>query len=144
EALKDEQSPRSAPLLPCWSTPMSTIPSGGNESKSPRSSSPVVASIITGAVVALVMGAVGVTALKREQEKTRAAMQQAQESMAQAEANFALARQAVDECLNLAKDDPALQKPEMKEAKKALLRAASKFYKESGSQKPDDPKPPKP
>ena len=90
-------------------------------------------------LVAAALGlGVGLWAVAREQALTAGALGEAEANLARAEANLALARRAVDECFNVARDDPLFQSPPMEDAKKLLLKKTLPFYREFGSQRPDD------
>src|SRR5205823_3818591 len=56
-----------------------------------------------------------------------------------AEANFQKARDAVDECFTTVTQSPALQEPGMEEARKVLLQAALKYYRDFLNYRGDDP-----
>jgi hypothetical protein len=103
--------------------------------------------VVSGGVVLLLAGvaglSVGLWAVGREKARTEEALGQAQANLtraleaegqananlARAEANLVLARRAVDECFNVAKEHPLFQQPRMEKAKKlvppAQRRAAS-------------------
>jgi serine/threonine-protein kinase len=66
-------------------------------------------------------------------EKTRT-----QQALMLAEENLDLAKQAVDECFNVAKDDPLFQGPRMEKARNLLLRKTLPFYRNFRVQRPDD------
>jgi serine/threonine-protein kinase len=104
-------------------------------------------------LLAVVVGlAAGLWAVEREQahtvraltnaeqnlERALEAEAQAKANLKQAEANLKLARQAVDECFNVARDHPLFQSPRLKEAKKLLLEKTLPFYRRFRSQRPDD------
>jgi serine/threonine-protein kinase len=99
--------------------------------------------VVAGGVMLLVGGVValslGLWAVGREQARTRLALAQAETNLEQAEANLALARDAVDQCFNVAKEHPLFQQPRMEEAKKLLLKKTLPFYRRFRSQRPDDP-----
>jgi serine/threonine-protein kinase len=95
---------------------------------------------------------VGLWAVGREQARTAKALGEAETNLAraqqaegeakanlkQAEANLKLARRAVDECFNVAKEHPLFQGPRMEKAKKLLLRKTLPFYKRFQSQRSGD------
>jgi serine/threonine-protein kinase len=91
---------------------------------------------VTVAVMLLAAGVVGLAlglwAVGREQARTA-------EALDQAEANLKLARQAIDECFNVAKAHPLFQKPRMDQAKKLLLEKTLPFYRQFRAQRPEDP-----
>jgi serine/threonine-protein kinase len=104
-------------------------------------------------LLAVAMGlAVGLWAVGREQARTTRALAESEQNLeraleaeaqatanlARAEANLKLARQAVDECFNVARDHPLFQSPRLKEAKKLLLEKTLPFYRRFRSQRPDD------
>src|SRR5207249_3737659 len=77
---------------------------------------------------------------RAEQNLARAvaAEAEAKANLEQAEANLKLARQAVDECFNVAKDHPLFQQPRMEKARKLLLQKTLPFYKQFRSHRPAD------
>jgi tetratricopeptide (TPR) repeat protein len=99
-------------------------------------------SLVSGAAVLLVAGVValgvGLWAVGREQARTKQALGEAEENLAQAEANLRLARQAVDECFNVAKEHPLFKPSRMEKAKKLLLEKTLPFYRQFRSKNPDD------
>jgi serine/threonine-protein kinase len=80
---------------------------------------------------------VGLWAVRAEQRKTSQERDQAQANLGLAEANLALAHQAVDECFLLAKEHPLLQREEMRAVKKLLLEKALPFYRNFQVRQPD-------
>jgi serine/threonine protein kinase len=72
-------------------------------------------------------------------ERALAAEAEARANQARAEANFRLARQAVDEYLGVAKEHPLMQGPNTDKLRKLLLEKALPFYRQFRSQRPDDP-----
>src|SRR5262249_54786197 len=56
-----------------------------------------------------------------------------------AEENLKLAKQAVDECFQLAKEHPLLQEEKMRQVRKLLLVKALPFYERFRVQRQDDP-----
>jgi serine/threonine-protein kinase len=113
-------------------------------------------SVVSGAVVLLlscVVGlSVGLWAVRLEQAKTKAALDEAEmnleraleaeatatKHLKQAEANLKLAKKAVDDCYNVVEKDPLFQGPRMEKARKLLLQMTLPFYKQFRSWKPDD------
>jgi serine/threonine-protein kinase len=98
--------------------------------------------VVAGGVILLLCGVVGLSlglwAVSREQARTAAALEQAEKNLELAEANLALARQAVDECFNVAREHPLFRSPRMEKVRKLLLEKTLPFYKNFRSQKPDD------
>jgi serine/threonine protein kinase len=92
--------------------------------------------LLTASVVGL---SLGLWAVGRERERAVAAEEEAKQNLAQAEANLKLAKQAIDECFNVAKKHPLFQEPRMEQAKKLLLEKALPFYRNFRAQRPDDP-----
>ena len=98
-------------------------------------------------LLASVIGlSVGLWAVQREQARTAAALTQVQENLHRAEkaeteanGNLKLARQAIDETFNVAKEHPLFQMPRMEKAKKLLLEMTLPFYKQFREQRPEDP-----
>jgi serine/threonine-protein kinase len=92
--------------------------------------------LASGAVALLLAGVaglgLGLWAVGAEQRRT------AQERDL-AEANLALARQAVDECFLIAKEHPLLQQEELRQVRKLLLEKALPFYRQFKERRPDDP-----
>src|SRR5262249_38294832 len=54
------------------------------------------------------------------------------------EENLKLARNAIDECFNVAREHPLFQEPRMQGARKVLFEKTLPFYKNFRAQKPDD------
>jgi hypothetical protein len=71
---------------------------------------------------------------KASLERARKAEEKAKANLKQAEANLKLARQAVEECFNVARDDPLFQEPRMEKARKRLLEKTLPVYKQLRSQ----------
>jgi serine/threonine-protein kinase len=92
--------------------------------------------LTTGLVVLLLTGlvglGVGLWAVRAEQVRTA-------HERDLAEANLKLAKQAVDDCFQLAKEHPLLQRDNMREVRKLLLEKALPFYERFRAQRPDDP-----
>jgi tetratricopeptide (TPR) repeat protein len=93
--------------------------------------------------VALLLTAVvglgaGLYAVGQEQRRTARALDESEANLEQADANLQLAKEAVEKCFNIAKEDKLFQQPRMEGAKKLLLKATLPFYKEFRSRKPDD------
>jgi serine/threonine-protein kinase len=113
-------------------------------------------SLVSAGVVLLLAGVVGLAAglwaVGREQARTRKALdeaevnleraltaeEQAKDNLARAEDNLKLARRAVDECFNVAKEHPLFQGPRMEKAKKLLLEKTLPFYRQFRAQRPGD------
>jgi tetratricopeptide (TPR) repeat protein len=106
-------------------------------------------STVTGGVALMLAGVVGLAlglwAVNREKAQTEAALEraltaeaEAKANLEQAEANLKLAKDAVDKCFNIAKEDKLFQQPRMEEAKKLLLKTTLPFYKAFRLQGPDD------
>jgi tetratricopeptide (TPR) repeat protein len=106
-------------------------------------------SLVSGGVALLLAGvlglALGLWAVAHEQAHTAAqrdraikAEAHASANLEQAQANLKLAKKAVDECFNVAKNDPLFQEPRMEKARKLLLKKTLPFYKNFRSQRPDD------
>jgi serine/threonine protein kinase len=71
----------------------------------------------------------------REEERLR---KETDEERERAEKNLKLAKDAVDDCFNVARTDPLFRGPRMKAAKKLLLKKTLPFYKNFRAQRPDD------
>jgi tetratricopeptide (TPR) repeat protein len=93
---------------------------------------PLVAGLVVLLLTGLVGLGLGLWAVRAEQRRT------AQERD-QAEANLALAKQAVDECFLIAKEHPLLEREEMEAVRRRLLEKALPFYRNFRMQRPDDP-----
>jgi serine/threonine protein kinase len=65
--------------------------------------------------------------------------QRAEHERKAAEAHFQKAREAVDECFTTVTENAALQEPGMEEARKVLLQAALKYYRDFLNYQGDDP-----
>src|SRR5262249_27251259 len=96
----------------------------------------LVSSGVAMLLVALVGLAVGLGAVKAEERKTaqerdRAvdAETEAKENLKEARANLALAKKAVNETFDVAKNHPLLQQPGMHAVRKLLLEKALPLYK---------------
>jgi tetratricopeptide (TPR) repeat protein len=81
----------------------------------------------------------GLWAVGREEARTRRALAEAQANLTLAQDNLALARRAVDECFNVAREHPVFQTPRMEQARKLLLEKTLPYYSKFRSQRPDDP-----
>jgi serine/threonine-protein kinase len=92
--------------------------------------------LTTGLVVLLLTGlvglGVGLWAVRAEQVRTA-------HERDQAEANLKLAKQAVDDCFQLAKEHPLLQPENMRQVRKLLLEKALPFYERFRARRQDDP-----
>jgi serine/threonine-protein kinase len=82
---------------------------------------------------------------EREKKRTEIALvravkaeENATANLRQAETNLKLARQAIDECFNIAQNHELFQRPGMEQAKKLLLETTLPFYKRFRAQRPDD------
>ncbi len=64
---------------------------------------------------------------------------QTEKALEKAEANLRLARDAVDQCFNVAVTHDLFQEPRMENAKKLLLQQTLPFYRSFSSRRPDDP-----
>ncbi len=83
-------------------------------------------------VLATLVGLLGVVwAVNQERKKTA-------DERDNAKYNLALAKKAVDECFQLAKESPLLQQERMQDVRKLLLEKALPFYEQFSIQKPDD------
>jgi tetratricopeptide (TPR) repeat protein len=67
-----------------------------------------------------------------------AANQRERQARQDAEANLKLAKEVVDDCFNVCKDDPLFQQPRMEKVKKLLLTRTLRFYKRMLEQRPAD------
>jgi tetratricopeptide (TPR) repeat protein len=65
-------------------------------------------------------------------------LERAEEAEKAATANWQLAEKAVDECFNVAKEDPLFQAPRMEKARKLLLAKTLPFYRHFRDQRPGD------
>src|SRR5262249_6192793 len=85
-------------------------------------------SAVTGGVVLLLAGVLGLALglwlvnremgrTARQRDRAMAAEAQAEANLGQAEENLKLARDAIDECFNVAKTDPVFQGPRMEKAR---------------------------
>ena len=95
---------------------------------------------------------IGLYAVGREQVRTAGALKTAEDHLVRAvtaeatakgnlelaEGNLKLARKAVDECFNIAKEHPRLQDESLMDVKKLLLEKALPFFKYFRAQRPDD------
>jgi serine/threonine protein kinase len=63
----------------------------------------------------------------------------AEKNLVQAEANFAKARQAVDDCFSTVTEDPAFQEPGQEAARKVLFQTALKYYQDFLAERGSDP-----
>jgi serine/threonine-protein kinase len=92
--------------------------------------------LTTGLVVLLLTGlvglGVGLWAVRAEQVRTA-------HERDLTEANLRLAKQAVDDCFQLAKEHPLLQQENMRQVRKLLLEKALPFYERFRVQRQDDP-----
>jgi serine/threonine-protein kinase len=113
-------------------------------------------SLVSVALVVLLTGVVGLSvglwAVGREQARTMEALVEARDNLvravqaeekakanlARAEDNLKLARRAVDECFNVAREHLLFKGPRMEKAKKLLLEKTLPFYKNFRSQRPED------
>jgi serine/threonine-protein kinase len=93
--------------------------------------------LTTGLVVLLLTGlvglGVGLWAVRAEQVRTA-------HERDLAEANLKLAKLAVDDCFQLAKEHPLLQQENMRQVRKLLLEKALPFYERFRAQRQDDPR----
>jgi serine/threonine-protein kinase len=93
--------------------------------------------LTTGLVVLLLTGlvglGVGLWAVRAEQVRTA-------HERDLAEANLRLAKKAVDDCFQLAKEHPLLQQENMRQVRKLLLEKALPFYEQFRAQRPEDPR----
>jgi serine/threonine-protein kinase len=114
-----------------------------------------VALLLTGvAALAVGLGLVNAEQARTAQQRDRAVEAEQRERQRRAEAennlaralkaeqqaqdNLKLARQAIDECFNIAKTDPLFQGPRMQKARNLLLRKTLRFYRNFRVQRPDD------
>lgn len=91
--------------------------------------------LVTALVVSLLWAGASAWLLHQEQAKTARALEQAEASRQQAEANLQMARKAVDDCFLMARDHPAFQQPGMDKARKLLLTKTLPFYAQLRDQK---------
>ena len=94
------------------------------------------------AIALALFGATGVSLWQarraiRAETETRAALGKAEKNRLEAEANFAKAREAVDEYLTRVTDDPRLKESDFNELRKQLLETAVPFYEQFVAQKSD-------
>jgi serine/threonine-protein kinase len=115
---------------------------------------PLVAGALTLLVAGVVGLAAGLWAVGREQARTAAALHEAEANLERAveaegqalanlklsEANFALARKAVDDCFGVAKNHPLLQAPHLRQVRELLFQKALPFYQKFRVQRPNDPR----
>jgi serine/threonine-protein kinase len=91
---------------------------------------------VVGLIVLLLAGVVGLGlglwAVRLEQQRTAAERDLA-------EGNLKLAKQAVDECFLVAKENTLLKEEEMEQVRKLLLEKALPFYRHFTERKPHDP-----
>jgi serine/threonine-protein kinase len=73
-----------------------------------------------------------------QRDRAIQAEQEATANLELAQVNLKLAREAVDECYNVAYKDPLFQGPRMEKARNLLLRKTLKFYKNFRAQQPND------
>jgi serine/threonine protein kinase len=86
---------------------------------------PAVASLAAALAVVVVSALVSVTGFWLRAEHLRDV---AEANLTEANTNFGLAQQAVDECFTVASENPVLQKAGMQPVKQALLLPALKYY----------------
>jgi serine/threonine protein kinase/tetratricopeptide (TPR) repeat protein len=79
-------------------------------------------------------------ALGQANTATTQALGEAQENLARAESNFALARDAVDRFYTRISEDKLLNEPHMDRLRKDLLSSAREFYRKFADQHQGDPK----
>ena len=107
----------------------------------------LVSSLLVLLLASVTGSTVGLIVVGREQVRTADALtralgaeKEAKDNLLHAEDNLNLARKAVDECYNIAKEHPRFQEEGLKDVKKLLMEKALPFYKNFRSQRPDDPK----
>jgi serine/threonine-protein kinase len=81
----------------------------------------------------------GVWAVQAEQARTAQQRDQAQANLELANRNFDLAKRAVDDCFLTAKEQPLLQRANLRQVRRLLLEKALPFYEGFQAQRPDDP-----
>jgi serine/threonine-protein kinase len=81
----------------------------------------------------------GLWAVQAEQARTAQQRDQAQANLTLASHNFDLAKRAVDECFLTAKNQPLLQRANLRQVRRLLLEKALPFYEGFQAQRPDDP-----
>jgi serine/threonine-protein kinase len=100
--------------------------------------------LLATAVVALSVGTVLLRGANAETDRQRRLaienLDQARANLAQAEANFALARDAVDRFYTRVSEDKLLNEPHMDRLRKDLLGSAREFYRTFAEQRKGDPK----
>jgi len=98
--------------------------------------------VVGAAVILLVCGflglAVSTALIAREQARTQAAYQQERQRAVEAEDRFRLARQSVDDMIQLAEEEMA-DNPQLESVRKRMLEAAVTYYQEFIEQRRDDP-----
>lgn len=98
--------------------------------------------VVGAAVILLVCGflglAVSTALIAREQARTQAAYQQERQRAGEAEDRFRLARQSVDDMIQLAEEEMA-DNPQFESVRKRMLEAAVNYYQEFIEQRRDDP-----
>ena len=103
---------------------------------------PAQATLIAGVVLGLAALMVGGSLFAWQAEQGRRSAEQharKEERLRQtADENLELAKKAVDDCFNVARNDPLFQQPGMEKAKKMLLAKTLPFYKNFQAQRPDD------
>jgi tetratricopeptide (TPR) repeat protein/tRNA A-37 threonylcarbamoyl transferase component Bud32 len=105
-----------------WSRRHRTLVSGG-------------AALLVASVVAL---GVGLWFVNTEKQKTTRQRDRAAVAEEEAQANLKLARKAIDDCFNIARNDPLFQGPRMENARNLLLRETLPFYRNFRVRQPDD------
>jgi serine/threonine-protein kinase len=91
--------------------------------------------LVTGVAAAVLVATVTLSAATL---LLMAANQRERQARQDAEANLDLAKEIVDDCFNVCKDNPLFQQPRMEKVKKLLLRRTLPFYKRMLEQRPAD------
>jgi tetratricopeptide (TPR) repeat protein/predicted Ser/Thr protein kinase len=104
---------------------------------------PVVAGllgvIVLGVVLAFVVLRYEQVRTARQRDETREALSRALDAEKEASDNLAYARQAVDECFGIAREDPDLQGEHLQKVRQVLLGKTLPFYRRFTSKRRDDP-----
>ncbi len=99
----------------------------------------LLAVIVLGVVLAFVALRQEQVRTARQRDETREALGRALEAEKEASDNLACARQAVDECFGIAREDPDLQGEHLQKVRQVLLAKTLPFYRRFTSKRRDDP-----
>src|SRR5262249_21771521 len=104
----------------------------------------VVAVVATGSALAINAARRGEKAARDRADRAlvaeRSAKAEAQPNLVKAEANFAMARDAVDRFYTRVSEDKLLNEPHMDRLRRELLELARDFYQKFADERKDDPR----